>query len=81
MNLVILASLAIWFLISLEIRWKRRQILKHLHTIPEDATPLPKFNRLLKGQQKLLKEKVLDWGLAELMAYGSILMDGQDVHY
>lgn len=32
-NLVILASLAIWFLVSLEIRWKRRQILKHLHEL------------------------------------------------
>ncbi len=32
-NLVILASLAIWFLISLEVRWKRGKILKHLHEL------------------------------------------------
>lgn len=54
-------------------------ILKHLLTIPKNFTPLPKVHRLLKGKQKLLAAGTLDWALAELMAYGSILMDGNDV--
>lgn len=32
-NLVILVALAIWFLVSLEIRWKRRTVLRHLHEL------------------------------------------------
>jgi 2-oxoglutarate dehydrogenase E1 component len=55
------------------------QILKHLHTLPKDVSPLSKFNRLLKGQKKLLAQGVLDWGLAELSAYASLLMEGHDV--
>jgi 2-oxoglutarate dehydrogenase E1 component len=58
---------------------RRDTILRHLHRIPEGVTPLSKFTRLVKGQQKLLKDNVMDWALAELTAYGSILMDGQDV--
>lgn len=55
------------------------KILDHLMTIPEGFTPLGKVNRLQKGKNKLLKENNLDWALAELMAYGSILLEGKDV--
>lgn len=58
---------------------QRDAILKHLHTIPEGISPLQKFSRLIKGQEKLLEQGVVDWSLGELMAYGSILMDGKDV--
>ncbi len=58
---------------------QRDYLLKHLHTIPEGVTPLQKFSRLIKGQEKLLEQGVADWALGELMAYGSILMDGKDV--
>ena len=54
-------------------------ILKHLTTPPEGFKPLPKFKRLLKGWQKMVEEKKVDWSLAELAAYGSILMEGRDV--
>jgi len=55
------------------------QIIKHLMKIPSDFNALPKINRLLKGKQKLLDEGVLDWAMAELMAYGSILLENKDV--
>lgn len=58
---------------------QRDYLLKHLHTIPEGVTPLQKFARLIKGQEKLLEQGNVDWALGELMAYGSILMDGKDV--
>ncbi|MEM9821180.1 MAG: 2-oxoglutarate dehydrogenase E1 component, partial [Bacteroidota bacterium] len=54
-------------------------IIQHLMTIPEGFTPLRKVHRLLKGKQKLLDAGKLDWAMAELLAYGSILLDGNDV--
>ncbi len=58
---------------------RRKHILKHLHTTPDGMEPLSKFNRLIRGQQKILKEGYLDWAMAELLAYSSLLMDGHDV--
>ena len=55
------------------------KIIKHLMTIPDNFNPLGKINRLLKGKQKLLDQNKLDWAMAELLAYGSILLEGKDV--
>jgi 2-oxoglutarate dehydrogenase E1 component len=55
------------------------KIIKHLMTIPEGFSALSKVNRLLKGKQQQLDEKQLDWAMAELLAYGSILLEGKDV--
>lgn len=54
-------------------------IIKHLMTIPDGLKALSKVNRLLRGKQKLLDNNHLDWALGELLAYGSILMEGKDV--
>lgn len=54
-------------------------LLNHLMSKPEGFTLLNKIERLQKGKQKLLDENKLDWALAELLAYGSILMDGRNV--
>ncbi|WP_236974395.1 2-oxoglutarate dehydrogenase E1 component [Membranihabitans maritimus] len=54
-------------------------ILDHLITYPEDFNPVPKVNRLIKGMKSFLAEDSLDWGLGELAAYGSILMEGRNV--
>jgi len=48
-------------------------------TLPENFAPLGKVNRLLKGKQKLLDAGKLDWAMAELLAYGSVLLDNKDV--
>ncbi len=56
-----------------------KKIIQHLMTIPNDFNPLSKVHRLLKGKQKLLDNNKLDWAMAELLAYGSILMEGKDV--
>ncbi|MFK7810052.1 MAG: 2-oxoglutarate dehydrogenase E1 component [Saprospiraceae bacterium] len=55
------------------------KIIDHLMTIPEGFNPLGKINRLMKGKQKLLDVKKLDWALAELLAYASILLENKDV--
>jgi 2-oxoglutarate dehydrogenase E1 component len=54
-------------------------IIKSLMEIPDDFSPLGKVNRLLKGKKKLLDANQLDWAMGELLAYGSILMQGKDV--
>lgn len=54
-------------------------ILNHLTSVPEGFKPLVKVSRLLKAQKDLLDGGKVDWALAELSAYCSILMDGQDV--
>ena len=54
-------------------------LIKHLMTLPEGFTPLSKVKRLFKGKQKLLDKNQLDWAMAELLAYGSILLNGKDV--
>ncbi len=55
------------------------KIIKHLMTLPKDFSPLSKIHRLMKGKQKLLDVNQLDWAMAELLAYGSILLEGKDV--
>jgi len=57
----------------------RNLLIKHLLSIPQGFSPLTKVNRLLKGKQTLLDQGKLDWAMGELLAYGSILLDGQNV--
>jgi 2-oxoglutarate dehydrogenase E1 component len=58
---------------------KIQHILDKLIELPESFTPLSKVNRLLKNQSKLIKSKKLDWALAELMAYASLLAEGTNI--
>lgn len=63
------------------------KLSKALTTIPSDFKPLKQIENLIKERSKLLLEdKKVNWALAELMAYGSLLtenkivrMSGQDV--
>jgi len=55
-------------------------IVKGLIKVPEGFTPLRKVDKMLDQRRKLMKEqKSVDWAAAELLAYGSILMDGVDI--
>lgn len=47
---------------------------------PDNFTPLRKVEKIINEKIKLFdKEKKLDWATGELLAYGSILLDGKDV--
>jgi 2-oxoglutarate dehydrogenase E1 component len=47
---------------------------------PEKFTPLRKVEKLLQDKIKLYEtEKKVDWATGELMAYGSLLLEGKDV--
>jgi 2-oxoglutarate dehydrogenase E1 component len=47
---------------------------------PEGFKPLRKVEKLISDKQKLFSdENKIDWATAELMAYGSLLVEGKDV--
>lgn len=54
-------------------------LIDSLTSVPEGFSPLGKFNRLVKGMKKLFEKEQLDWAMAELTAYGSLLLEGNDV--
>jgi 2-oxoglutarate dehydrogenase E1 component len=48
--------------------------------IPENFDALPKIRQILqRGKDAFDKENKIDWSWAELMAYGSLLIEGHDV--
>ncbi len=55
------------------------KILQHLLVYPDDINPISKVNRLIKGKKKLIDNEELDWALGELVAYGSLLLEGKNV--
>lgn len=55
-------------------------LIAGLNKVPEGFVPLKKVQKYLEERKKLsIDEKKLDWAAAELMAYGSILLEGKDV--
>ena len=55
-------------------------IFNSLMKWPADFKPLRKVEKLLQDKIKLFNdEQKVDWATAELMAYGSLLLDGKDV--
>jgi 2-oxoglutarate dehydrogenase E1 component len=56
-----------------------QKILDHLLRFPEGFNPLPQIAKLNEAQRKLVAEGKIDWALGELMAYGSLLLEGRDV--
>ncbi len=55
------------------------RLLDHLLSLPKDFSPLPQITKLLEGQRSLVQAGQIDWALGELMAYGSMLLEGKDV--
>jgi 2-oxoglutarate dehydrogenase E1 component len=57
-----------------------KQLTEGLNKIPDGFVPLQKVRKYLDERKKLLfEDKTIDWAAAELMAYGSILLEGKDV--
>ena len=55
-------------------------IAEHMTQIPEGFTAHPKIERLLEQRAQMGRgERALDWGMAELLAYGSLLYTGVNV--
>ncbi|MEP3838356.1 MAG: 2-oxoglutarate dehydrogenase E1 component [Algibacter sp.] len=59
---------------------KLESISKVVSTVPEGVKFLRKAVRILAGREKMVFETdTLDWGMAETLAYGSLLEEGFDV--
>lgn len=57
-----------------------RKIFDALMRWPADFKPLRKIEKILQDKVKLFEtEQKVDWATGELMAYGSLLLDGKDV--
>ena len=56
-----------------------KQITEHLFDIPEGFTVQKKIEKHFDSNKKLLAENKIDWALAELIAYSSILLEGHDI--
>lgn len=55
-------------------------LFKNVMDWPEDFNPLKKVVKIIQDKKKLFEaENKVDWATAELMAYGSILIDDNDV--
>lgn len=56
------------------------KIFKDLMSQPQDFKPLRKVEKILQDKMKLFEtEQKVDWATGELMAYGSLLIEGMDV--
>jgi len=58
---------------------KLKQITDTITTIPEGKKLIKKTQRLLDQRKNMVAENRLDWGMAEMLAYGSILEEGHNV--
>jgi 2-oxoglutarate dehydrogenase E1 component len=59
-----------------------KKIAKTLYTIPEGKKFFKKIQKLLQDRQNMVeKSDQLDWGMAEQLAYGSLLLDGHDIRF
>src|SRR6201747_1223329 len=48
-------------------------------SLPQDFTPHPKLQRMLEKRAAMASEGDVDWAMGELLAFGSLLMDGVPV--
>jgi len=55
------------------------RIIEALHTPPESFTVHPKLAKQLEARVKLYNGGEVDWGLAEALSFGSLIIEGTDV--
>lgn len=59
---------------------KLKEIARTITTLPEGKKFFVKIKKLMDDRWKMVDERnSLDWGMAELMAYGTLIMDGYNV--
>ncbi|MFN0035135.1 MAG: 2-oxoglutarate dehydrogenase E1 component [Saprospiraceae bacterium] len=55
------------------------KLLNHLLAFPKGFTPIAQIAKLTEAKKQLVASGKIDWQLGELLAYGSLLLDGQDI--
>ncbi|MCB9171161.1 MAG: 2-oxoglutarate dehydrogenase E1 component [Flavobacteriales bacterium] len=54
---------------------------KKLTEVPKGMKFFSKLERILQDRAQMLEDDKLDWGMAELLAYGSLLVEGHPVRF
>lgn len=57
------------------------EIVKAITSVPEGFKTLRKAQKILDDRKKNYENDTLDWALAELLAYGSLLVEGNHVRF
>jgi len=57
------------------------EISAKLSLVPEGKKFFAKMERILGDRAKMIEDDRLDWGMAELLAYGSLLVEGHPVRF
>ncbi|MDU7516439.1 MAG: multifunctional oxoglutarate decarboxylase/oxoglutarate dehydrogenase thiamine pyrophosphate-binding subunit/dihydrolipoyllysine-residue succinyltransferase subunit, partial [Varibaculum cambriense] len=47
--------------------------------VPKNFTPHPKIMKVLQKREVMSREGKIDWGMGEMLAYGSLVMEGTNV--
>ena len=50
-----------------------------LTSYPNGFQPHAKLQKLLDGRKKMMEDGMLDWGMAELLSYGTLILEGTPV--
>jgi len=58
-----------------------KTIGKKLAAVPKGMKFFRKLERILEGRQKMIDQDKLDWSMGELLAYGSLLLDGNAIRF
>jgi 2-oxoglutarate dehydrogenase E1 component len=51
-------------------------IAEKVNTLPSDKSFFSKINKLLNDRKSMIKENKLDWAMGEMLAYGTLLLEG-----
>jgi 2-oxoglutarate dehydrogenase E1 component len=55
------------------------QVVRGAAVVPPGMTPHPKVARLLNDRVKMVEEDRVDWGTGEVLAFGSLLLEGYHI--
>jgi len=55
------------------------ELANNLNQLPEGKNFFRKTQKLMADRQKMIKNNKLDWGMAEMLAYASLLADGRNI--
>jgi 2-oxoglutarate dehydrogenase E1 component len=57
------------------------KIIKTISSVPSDFKVIKKAEKVLNDRRLAFDNNALDWATAELLAYGSILLDGNNIRF
>ena len=58
---------------------KLKELAVKISTLPSDKKFINKISRLFEARVKMVENNSLDWAMGELLAYATLLTDGNDI--